>query len=52
MTNNIYYDLKYDKDVKQFQYLPYLYNINRNYIDEFNKIILKNMKMALLKKKI
>lgn len=41
MTNNILDDLKYDKDVKQFQYLPYLYNINRNFIDEFNKIILK-----------
>jgi len=34
-------DLKYDKDVKQFQYLPYLNNINPDYIDEFNKIILK-----------
>ena len=37
-----YHDLKYDSNVKQFQYLPYLYNITPEYIDEFNKNILKN----------
>jgi len=41
MTKYTYYDLKYDKDVKQFQYLPYLDYITRSYIDEFNKNILK-----------
>lgn len=36
-----YYDFTYDNDVSKFQYLPYLYNITKEYIDEFNKNILK-----------
>tara|TARA_Y200000002_G_C22610611_1_gene633634 strand:+ start:464 stop:979 length:516 start_codon:yes stop_codon:yes gene_type:complete len=41
MSNLNYYNFIYDKDVLKFQYLPYLYNINQEYIDEFNKNILK-----------
>ena len=36
-----YYDFTYDNDVSKFQYLPYLYNITKEYVDEFNKNILK-----------
>jgi len=36
-----YYNFSYDNDVAKFQYLPYLYNITKEYIDEFNKNILK-----------
>ena len=36
-----YYEFKYDENVTQFQYLPYLEGINNEYIDEFNKNILK-----------
>ena len=39
--NLSYYNFVYDNDVAKFQYLPYLYNINPEYIDEFNKNILK-----------
>ena len=36
-----YYNFTYDNDVYKFQYLPYLYNITKEYVDEFNKNILK-----------
>ena len=36
-----YNNFIYDNHVSKFQYLPYLYNINKEYIDEFNKNILK-----------
>jgi len=39
--NLSYYNFSYDNDVSKFQYLPYLYNITKEYIDEFNKNILK-----------
>lgn len=38
----IFYNFNYDNDVSQFQYLPYLYNISKELVDEFNKNILKN----------
>lgn len=42
MSQNLkYYDFTYDNDVSKFQYLPYLYNITKEYVDEFNKNILK-----------
>ena len=42
MTQKLnYYDFTYDNDVSKFQYLPYLYNITKEYVDEFNKNILK-----------
>lgn len=37
-----YYDIKYDKDVKRSQYIPYLSDINEEYITLFNKNILMN----------
>jgi len=36
-----YYNFTYDNDVSKFQYLPYLYNVTKEYVDEFNKNILK-----------
>ena len=40
MSQNLkYYDFTYDNDVSKFQYLPYLYNITKEYVDEFNKNI-------------
>lgn len=43
MSQNLnYYDFMYDNDVSKFQYLPYLYNITKEYVDEFNKNILKS----------
>ena len=42
MSQNLkYYDFTYDNDVSKFQYLPYLYNITKEYVDEFNRNILK-----------
>jgi hypothetical protein len=40
--NLSYYNFTYDNEVGKFQYLPYLYNITKEYIDEFNKNILKH----------
>tara|TARA_B100000424_G_C22943892_1_gene502250 strand:- start:2725 stop:3354 length:630 start_codon:yes stop_codon:yes gene_type:complete len=37
-----YYDIKYDKDVTRSQYVPYLNDINEEYITLFNKNILMN----------
>ena len=37
--NLTYYDFTYDNEVAKFQYLPYLFNITKEYVDEFNKNI-------------
>jgi hypothetical protein len=36
-----YYNFTYDNEVTKYHYLPYLYNISKEYVDEFNKNILK-----------
>lgn len=39
-----YGDIITDKQVLEYQYLPYLDNISREYVDQYNLIILKNVK--------
>lgn len=39
-----YPDIITDKNIVEYQYLPYLENINKDYIDQFNLVILKRKK--------
>ena len=39
-----YPDVVTDKNILEYQYLPYLENINKDYINQFNLIILKRRK--------
>ena len=39
-----YADILTDKNVLELEYLPYLDNINRDYVDEFDLILLRNKK--------
>lgn len=41
MSEYQYYDLEYEKEIKKFQYLPYLDYVSREYVDQFNRNILR-----------